>query len=946
MNIEDFFALIWGQGTGLIASIDANKNWKHKKCATIGDAAALVKKLDAARAPVYHSCSLYEGTPRTAANVKSVRSFWLDIDCGDGKGYPTQKDALAALGQFVDELGLPSPYIINSGGGIHVYWPLDKNIRKEQWLPVAQALKAACKQFGLKADPSRTADVASVLRPIETTNHKHGKTVSVLIEGEVSDLLQIYNTLSVYRGDSNLDQKPAHVSAPWTDDLDAGLDTPTFDPPAADVILAGCAALRSFESSKGNLGEPEWYAALGVTIHLEDGENLAHEWSKGYPKYQASETQKKIEQLKRLSGPTSCEKMSEHFDECATCPLRGQIKNPLQIGRTVPVDVDEIDLGGSVFVAPPVPDGYRIAQRNGVYGVYKKPSDPAEPDTPVYPAILYVDSFVSEGHNNYMNVVEQGPRGRTDARIALDMFSDKAWVKPMLNSCMMINDKNARHIKDYLQSFVPMRGALTPHIQAYDNMGWHADGLLVGERMYTSKGTVEHVKLNDSIKEYAKGMEPKGNYKAWASLVDKLLNQPGLEHMQFMLMCSFASPLLHLMGDEGSILVYGHSGTGGYGKTTAERIALSVWGTWNERSRALERTTENAWGAMLSGMSHLPVIYDELTNYDDRKLSQFIHNISSGKPKARLDRNSKPVSMPNQWDLIVCASGNTLLSDKLSTVKSNASAELSRIFEYTFPHLKQVSNILPAEATVMMKDLEEHVGSPGQEYAKALATMRPKLKATLATVLRKMAQKHNLEGVERYYARLLAAVIVATKLARGLGLVQFDEVALENWIVATIQKQQKTIEEVTGDHETKFYEMLQDLWPDILITAGDDNFIAKGRGMGVEILQRPRGSVKGWQCVPNQSETLGPGATVYTIPTFLLFESAVKQWCVKRSLDYRHMMDEWAKANLIIAGVKRKRRYGRGLMEFRSAFANAIEVRDPMTSVGAVPLTAQAAAAI
>lgn len=946
MNIEDFFVLIWGQGTGLIASIDANKNWKHKKCATIGEAAALVKKLDAARAPVYHSCSLYEGTPRTAANVKSVRSFWLDIDCGDGKGYPTQKDALAALRQFVDELGLPSPYIINSGGGLHVYWPLDKNICKDEWAPVAQALKAACKKFGLKADPSRTSDAASVLRPIETTNHKHGKQVSVLIEGDVSGLSQIHSTLSVYCGEDDLDQKPAHVGAASTDDLDGGLDTPTFDAPAAETVLAGCAALRSFEEARGNLPEPAWYHGLGVTIYLEDGEALAHEWSKGHPKYQASETQKKIEQLKRLSGPTSCEKMAEHFDKCATCPLRNQIKNPLQIGRTVPVDVDEIDLGGKVFVAPPVPSDYRIAQRGGVYGVYKKPTDATEPDTLVYPNILYVDSFVTEGHTNYMNVVEIGSRDPKDAKIPMDSFSDKTWTKPLLNSCMMITDKNARHIKDYLLSFVAMRGTLTPLIQAYDSMGWHADGLLVGERMYTSKGTVEHVNLNDSIKEYAKGMEPIGSYKAWAAIVDKLLNQPGLEHMQFMLMCSFASPLLHLMGDEGSILVYGHSGTGGYGKTTAERIALSVWGTWNERSRALERTTDNAWGAMLSGMSHLPVIYDELTNYDDRKLSQFIHNISSGKPKARLSRSGKPMSMPNPWDLIVCASGNTLLSDKLGTVKSNASAELSRIFEYTFPHLKHVSNILPAEATVMMQDLEKHVGSPGQEYAKAIAAARPKLKATLATVLRKVAHKHNLEGIERYYARLLSAVIVATKLTRALGLVKFDEAALENWIVATIQKQRKTIEEVTGDHETKFYEMLQDLWPDILITAGDDNFIAKGRGMGVEILQRPRSSVKGWQCIPSQSETHGPGATVYTVPTFLLFESAVKQWCVKRSLDYRHMMDEWANTNLIIAGVKRKRRYGRGLMEFRSAFANAIEVRDPMTNAGVVPLTPQAAAAI
>jgi KaiC/GvpD/RAD55 family RecA-like ATPase len=131
---------------------------------------------------------------RTQKNAQLVRCYWLDIDCGQdkatsGKGYETKDMALGALKGFCSRIGLPDPLVNDSGGGIHVYWPLDSDIPKDEWQPVADKLKELTHSLGLKADDSRTADAASVLRPVGTINRKptrNGARVTTLAPGVTS----------------------------------------------------------------------------------------------------------------------------------------------------------------------------------------------------------------------------------------------------------------------------------------------------------------------------------------------------------------------------------------------------------------------------------------------------------------------------------------------------------------------------------------------------------------------------------------------------------------------------------------------------------------------------------------------------------------------------------------------------------------------------------------
>jgi hypothetical protein len=147
-----------------------------------------VEERDAYFAPA----SFVDGASTKGENIHQIKSLFLDLDCGTGKPYPTQTEALAALRDFYKAHKLPRPLIVNSGRGLHVYWRLDKPYPREEWLPVASALKAACLQNGLDIDPAVTSDAARLLRIPNTRNFKNGNPmpVRVMLESDTVTSLE------------------------------------------------------------------------------------------------------------------------------------------------------------------------------------------------------------------------------------------------------------------------------------------------------------------------------------------------------------------------------------------------------------------------------------------------------------------------------------------------------------------------------------------------------------------------------------------------------------------------------------------------------------------------------------------------------------------------------------------------------------------------------------
>ena len=180
---------------------------KHIQFKTRAEMLAKAAEQDAMGMTVYHACATYAQAQcigpdgkirfRVQINVKLVKSFWLDLDCGPdkaakGAGYRTKKEASQALKEFCEAAGLPSPtWIVDSGNGLHVYWGLEEATSRKPWEATTGRFKNLCQTLGFLADPSRTSDAASVLRLPGTMNRKdpaNPKPVTIKHKGKPTTL--------------------------------------------------------------------------------------------------------------------------------------------------------------------------------------------------------------------------------------------------------------------------------------------------------------------------------------------------------------------------------------------------------------------------------------------------------------------------------------------------------------------------------------------------------------------------------------------------------------------------------------------------------------------------------------------------------------------------------------------------------------------------------------
>ena len=130
-------------------------------------------ELDAAAYNVFFALGTFkEPDNRKQINVNQMKSFFIDLDCGPSKEFIDQPTAFEELRRFCKANKLPRPTIVNSGNGLHVYWPLTEAVDEKTWFPVAEGLKQLCIKQDFPADPSRTSDAASILRVPNTYNYK------------------------------------------------------------------------------------------------------------------------------------------------------------------------------------------------------------------------------------------------------------------------------------------------------------------------------------------------------------------------------------------------------------------------------------------------------------------------------------------------------------------------------------------------------------------------------------------------------------------------------------------------------------------------------------------------------------------------------------------------------------------------------------------------------
>lgn len=783
-----------------------SRAWNHTACQSVAELAQKIAHFESGKSDVYYAMAGYaepfvnttatdEKTGkvetrkryRTKGNVKLVKAFWLDLDIGpheEAKApkYASQAEAAIALGTFLKTTGLPRPMLVSSGYGLHAYWPLTVPLMPGQWRATALQLKALVHAAGILADPSRTADEASVLRPVGTVNKKVKGGVQanppVELVSPKDPALIVYTDPNEFHQTILAGQKLYGIVPEMTDKSEklkanpADMVVPvTFLKTSAHKIAERCQQIRSFKET-GGISEPHWYRSLGVMRHTIEGEALAHEWSAKHAEYSQEQTEMKLTQLRDM-GPTLCATFKEaNPDGCKNCPHATRVSTPVQLGMIVPeaAPVKTVQLvNGEIkeveLPPPPAPFKRGGEEAPGLY---------AEIDgVPLrfYPYDLYLTQIVrDEGTNEGRFIVRHHlPQdGWLEFDVPLAQLSSPAellstlhdsYVHPMDNKWMVV----------YMDAFVKQIQHTNKIAPLYTQFGWHGDGFLIGRRMLTKRGTYHAGVSSNMSKDLIKSYRTEGTHEGWLDLV-RMIDKPNREPMFAMVMMAFGAPIFRHSGAGGVVANFWSPGSG-LGKSLGAAIAMGVYGDFEPFS-AGSQDTINARIERLGMLSNLPAYLDENTLIPDELISSLIYQISSGRGKDKL-RSDSTYREGVTWSTILFTSGNKSLIGRMMKEKLNNEAELMRIFECQVEH-KAAAN--DEELTLLHRQCEKHFGHAGEIYLKYLVSVdQGEVQKGLQDTFDEFGRDSTFVGAERFWYSLIGSCFYGMTLALASGALKLDD---------------------------------------------------------------------------------------------------------------------------------------------------------------------------
>ena len=265
----------------------ANNQFKNILIAPGDDRNRILSELAQRPVNIFFACAEYgSANGRKSDNVSQLYSFFVDIDVGEekartGKGYQSLESAQSALNEFCDRSQIARPNIvIYSGSGIHAYWTLDQAVDRDTWKKSALKLKALAKAQRFLADPSRTADAASVLRVPGKLNHKYSppRKVEILTldpanipaNAFLASIDRAHDTISQEQEVSTTRNLPSgqpshHIATTLTsiDDLDKLLERINADLPYEKWTQVGMAIFHETGGSSEGLDLYDEWSKLG-----------------------------------------------------------------------------------------------------------------------------------------------------------------------------------------------------------------------------------------------------------------------------------------------------------------------------------------------------------------------------------------------------------------------------------------------------------------------------------------------------------------------------------------------------------------------------------------------------------------------------------------------------------------------------------------------------------
>jgi len=788
MITEFYKKALPSNGVYCVAAIDPIKKIpRHKFVESIDDIQLAVSQFNEEKQNIFVALSSFSSYSRKADDAVYVRSFFVDLDVGEGKGYDTKSEASQAVDSFVERANLPPPIKIDSGGGIHAYWLFDEDIPAAEWKPYAEKFKDLCIKKGLKIDPVVTADLARILRCPNTFNLKTDPPVPTkIIDGPLS--VYDFKEFQDYLGEIDTSLP---VITKGSDKQKKLLSIGNFDTSFQKIKQQGCAQIKYVLNNAETLAEPLWYSALSIAQHCEDRDKAIHEISKGYPTYNAEETEKKALQTQDM--PHSCETFNSINPEvCNDCSHRGKITNPLQLGKVLkPAEKDvfsEVVSKQSTKVSKglsSLPDEvfpFIYGAQGGIY--FMPPAVFAEDGTQIPPDPILVSMYdvfpikriysPADGDCLLMKAFLPHDPEREFLLPMRIVYSTEKFKEIMASQGVLFSTdaKGAHYLMNYILKWGQyLTGKQSAEIMRMQ-MGWtpERESFVVGEIELTRKGEEISAPTSPLCRGIAKHLKTSGDYKVWKEAANRL-NQRTLELHAFTLLTGFGSVLMDYTSTSGVTLCL--TGESGAAKTGALYSCLSLWGNPKDLS-VLEATANGMTGRYL-GLHNIPFGLDEVGNILPKDLSQLIHKISQGKSKIRMQASvNAERDHEMSASLIAIFTSNHSLYDKLSVLKKDPNGEVARLIEFSV----KKPQLFKDDATMGREIFDKfrfNYGWAGRDF---IFNLYKHSDAEVQHMIEKWVVRFRKDFGEdtayRFYENTLAASMTAGEIALQAQIIDYD----------------------------------------------------------------------------------------------------------------------------------------------------------------------------
>ena len=674
-----------------------------------------IKYLKDRKADVFVALGTFEGYSRKADDCLFVRSFFIDLDVGEGKKCATKEDAHAEIESILNQTGIPEPVRIDSGGGIHAYWIMDTDIPKDEWKPAAEVFKSLCLQYGA-IDPVVTADAARIMRCPETFNHKTGtpRPTSIL-----SDEIPVYEwkefkafllgeegeVVAVEPRSLEMENILASIPKGLDEETKALLKADNFSKKYETLIEKskagdGCNQVKYADDNAGKLDNPMWHAIISIAKFCDDGAEAVHKLSKPDPRYTHEETQGLAD---RALAPRTCEWFITHFpDRCEGCKHRGNIISPISLAREfTPAPktnkeepVWEVSDTKAVSDFPEFLMPYVRGQHGGIYFVPSPKVDKKgvkHQDDPIlilannlYPVVRMVSPHEGECLQMRLELPKDGNR-----EFLLPMkhvYAKEAFKAIMSSNGVFFNSAHDQHLMNYIVKWGQFMQTTDKALLMRMQMGWTQErtdpdwdkrSFVIGKKEITHTGEIIDAPSSPFVKGLAKHLTQHGTLERWRESID-FLNNPEFELHAFAAMSGFGSPLMPFTSTSGVVMSL--TGKSGNAKTGAMYGGLSVFG--HPKDLSVVKATDNGLTGRYLGLHNLMFGLDEVGDKKAEELGSLIHGISHGKAKIRMQSS---VNAEREYEmsasLIAVLTSNHGLYGILESKKMSLDGEAARLIE-------------------------------------------------------------------------------------------------------------------------------------------------------------------------------------------------------------------------------------------------------------------------